>query len=538
MVSPSGYVPIQNSELIHVPGARSVGRVNLSEVAEVTLFTRGPASDPDLESDVRELSKVRATERQHMSAAQFADRYGADPDDLAKIEPFANNNGLSAVAISPASRTVRLTGTLSNFAKAFDVQFSNYQSSQGSYRGYVGPISVPAELASIVKGVFGLDTKPQVRRHLQKLSTSAQAAAKAQSYTPVEVANLYNFPAGVSGHGQCIGILEFGGGFTTSELNVYFQSIGVTTPNIASVSVGGALNAPFPGSNSPDDEVMLDIEVAGAIASGAKIVVYFAPNTTSGYIRAVSTAISDTYDKPKIISTSWGEAEYYSSRRSDTNCWSRAAMEILNYLFQMAAMRGITICAAAGDQGFTDGQPGNTAHVDFPASSPYVLACGGTRLESIGGKISSETVWNDSPSSATGGGVSAVFPVPDYQSNANIKPASVNPPHRTGRGVPDVAGVADPVTGYNIWVDGHWYVIGGTSGVAPLWAALLALINEQLGAPVGFVNALIYSQGETGGGFNDIVNGDNGKGGYSAGPGWDACTGWGSPDGSTLSNLL
>jgi kumamolisin len=209
----------------------------------------------------------------------------------------------------------------------------------------------------------------------------------------------------------------------------------------------------------------------------------------------------------------------------------------MNYAFQSAGALGITICTAAGDQGFTDGVPGNRANTDFPASSPFVLACGGTRLESSGGKVSAESVWNDSPSSATGGGVSDVFDLPPYQTDANV-PASVNPGHGTGRGVPDVAGDADPNTGYRIRVHGQDAVIGGTSAVAPLWAALLALINQKLGSPLGFVNALLYGQGATGGGFNDIVDGNNGAGGYKAGPGWDACTGLGTPDGTTLSEVI
>ena len=536
MVAPSGYVTLQNSELVHSVGARSIGRVNLNEVTEVTVFTRGAHSAPDLESHVQELGNLRVSERRYMSGTHFADGYGADPADLAKISEFAVNNGLTTVAIAPAARVVRLIGTLSNFAKAFNVQFSTFASKHGSYRGYTGSISVPAELGSIVKGVFGLDTRKISRYHLQKLSTvrpkygaGIRAATKVQSYTPAEVASLYSFPADVNGEDQCIGIIEFGGGFTISDLNVYFDSIGVPTPKVVSVSVGSALNAPAPGPNSPDDEVMLDIEVVGAIAHGAKIVVYFAPNTTLGWLRAVNTAINDTYHKPSVISISWGGPE---------NSWGLAAIEALNFLFLRAAMHGITICTAAGDQGFTDGEEGTTAHVDFPSSSPYVLACGGTRLESIGGKISNESVWNDLPGSATGGGVSNMFRVPTYQSNANLTPSSVNPPHLAGRGVPDVAGNADPNTGYRIRVDGQDVVIGGTSAVAPLWAALLALFNQKLGTPVGFVNPLIYGQGEDSGGFNDIVNGDNGRGGYKAGPGWDPCTGWGSPDGSTLSDLL
>jgi kumamolisin len=530
----TGYVQLQNSEMVHQADAKSVGRPNLSEAAEVILVARGPSSSPDLEADVHSLSSSRASDRRYVTRAEFSDNYGADPGDLERIEAFANNHGLTVAAVSPAQRVVRLVGTLADLAKAFDVQFAIYRSSLGSYRGYAGSIHVPAELSPLVTGVFGLSNRQIARPQFQKPATSRgrvgvrpTAAGITQTYTPDEVAKLYNFPAELTGEGQCIGILEFGGGFKQVDLNAYFKSLGISVPNVVAVSVGGAYNRPVPGPNSPDDEVNLDIEVVGAIAPLARIVVYFAPNTTAGWIRAVNAAIHDSYHKPSVISISWGGNE---------NTWSRAAIHVLNHQFMVAAALGITVCAAAGDQGFRGpGESGPKANVFFPASSPYVLACGGTRLDSLGGKISAETVWNDGPTSATGGGVSAVFPVPSWQRDASVPP-SVNSPHLPGRGVPDVAGNADPNTGYRIRSDGQDFAIGGTSAVAPLWAALVALINQKLGTPIGFVSPLLYSQGVTG--FNDVLTGNNGTGGYSAGPGWDACTGWGSPDGSTLCDLL
>ena len=175
-------------------------------------------------------------------------------------------------------------------------------------------------------------------------------------------------------------------------------------------------------------------------------------------------------------------------------------------------------------------------HVDFPASSPYVLGCGGTKVVSLGDTITSETVWDESPTSATGGGVSAVFPLPAYQNNAQVPP-DANPGHASGRGVPDVAGDADPASGYQVRVDGQNLVFGGTSAVAPLYSGLLALINQQLGATAGYLNPIIYGPRAVGAGlFNDITAGNNGA--YSAEKGWDACTGWGSPNGNKLLTFL
>jgi kumamolisin len=200
-----------------------------------------------------------------------------------------------------------------------------------------------------------------------------------------------------------------------------------------------------------------------------------------------------------------------------------------------AGLMGVTVTVAAGDNGSADGLRDRRQHVDFPASSPYALACGGTRLEGTGTTITEEIVWNDGPNSATGGGVSDSFRLPSYQANANV-PKSVNPGHFAGRGVPDVAGNADPESGYEVRVDGQNTAIGGTSAVAPLWAGLIALFNQKLGTPVGFLNPLLYSQVSAGGGFHPITEGNNGA--YKAGPGWNPCTGWGSPNGAQILSLL
>jgi kumamolisin len=349
------------------------------------------------------------------------------------------------------------------------------------------------------------------------------------------VAQLYNFPAGLTGDGECIGILEFGGGYTTSDLDTYFQGLGIATPSITAVSVDGVTNQPAPGQDSPDTEVMLDIEVSGSVAPGASFVVYFSDFTEQGWVDAVTTAVHDSVHNPSVLSISWGYAE-------GQLIWSAAAIQAVNEAFQAAAAMGVTVCCAAGDDGSRDQVDDGLAHCDFPCTSAFVLACGGTTLQSSGNGITSETVWNDGPNGgATGGGISDSIDPPTWQAKANVPP-SVNPDARIGRGVPDVAGNADPETGYQILADGQTGIVGGTSAVAPLWAGLIALINQKLGTPVGFLNPLLYSQLATASALNDITVGNNditGQiGGYAAGPGWDACTGYGSPNGAAIGNSL
>jgi kumamolisin len=346
------------------------------------------------------------------------------------------------------------------------------------------------------------------------------------------LAQLYNFPTGLTGEGECIAIIELGGGYRAADLNTYFAQLGIPKPSISSVSVDGGHNHPTGNPGGPDGEVMLDIEVAGAVAPGARIAVYFAPNTTRGFLDAITTAIHDSQRKPSVISISWGSAE---------KNWSRNALQSFDQAFQEAALLGVTVCCASGDNGSSDGENDSLAHVDFPASSPSALGCGGTRLEVSNGAISREVVWNEGATGgATGGGVSDFFPLPSYQAGANV-PVSVNPGGSSGRGVPDVAGDADPNTGYQILVDGKRGVFGGTSAVAPLWAGLIALINQKLGKPVGFLNSLLYGQLATAGVVRDITSGGNDisqLGGYDSSSGWDACSGLGTPDGAKLLSAL
>jgi kumamolisin len=305
-------------------------------------------------------------------------------------------------------------------------------------------------------------------------------------------------------------------------LTAYFKTLGIPAPSISAVSVDNGKNAPSTAS-SADGEVMLDIDVAASVAPGAKIAVYFTPNTDQGFIDAITTAVHDTTNKPSVISISWGGPE---------SSWTAQSLAALDAACQSAAALGITITVAAGDDGSTDGGTGN--NVDFPASSPHVLACGGTKLVASGATISSEVVWNElaSQEGATGGGVSNVFPLPSWQANANVPASSAS---AGGRGVPDVAGDADPNAGYTIRVDGETMVIGGTSAVAPLWAGLIAVANQQLGKPVGFVQPALYAA-KAATAFSDITQGNNGA--FSAGPGWDACTGLGSPIAEKLIPLL
>ncbi len=509
-------VALRGSERRPIPDSHEVSPVPSDERVLATVILARKDQLPDYYSGMPEPRLPRQ---------EFHDKYGADPKDIAKVESFAHEAGLTVVDSSAPKRRVVLNGTAEAISKAFGTHVACYKlnTSGPIYRGRTGTLTIPAELESAVIAVLGIDNRPVAKPHIR----IRQRQAAAVSFTPPQVAALYNFPAGLTGTGQTVAIIELGGGYSTADLQTYFNQLGVQEPSVTAVSVDGGQNSP--GSDA-DGEVMLDIEVVGSIAPGAKIAVYFAPNTDQGFIDAITDAVHDTTRKPSVISISWGGPE---------DGWTQQSQTAMNAALQDAATLGVTVTVAAGDNGSSDGDTDGKLHVDFPASSPYALACGGTTLSASGSTISSETVWNETANNegATGGGVSTVFALPSYQSSANVP---VQPQTNfVGRGVPDVAGDADPSTGYQVTVSGQSIVVGGTSAVAPLWAALAALLNQQLGTPVGFLNPKLYPLGESV--FNDITSGNNDDsnlGYYSAGTGWDACTGLGSPNGTALLNAL
>jgi kumamolisin len=511
----SNKVALPGSEKAPMPGATQVGPTDPNQIVEISvvLKQRRPLHLDDLQGKI-------------LSHDEYASAYGADPENIARVKAFAIANNLRVIDRDDevARRTVTLQGTVANLEKAFSVTLNDYTHPHGRYRGRTGAVHIPSELHDIVQGVFGLDNRPQAVPHfrLRAQAGASDAAAQPTSYSPVQVAEFYSFPTGVTGTGQTIGILELGGGFNQSDITTYFQSLGITAPTVTSISVDSGSNSPTT-PDSADGEVLLDIEVAGGVAPGANIVVYFAPNTSQGFQDALSTAIHDTTNNPSVVSISWGGPE---------STWTTQSTQTFDQVAQEAAALGVTITVAAGDNGSSDGVSDGSNNVDFPASSPNVLACGGTSLDASNGAIASETVWNDGSSGgATGGGFSTVFAQPTYQSSLTTSYAG-----QTGRGVPDVSGDADPDTGYNVLVDGEQLVVGGTSAVAPLWAGLVALLNQQLDTRLGFINPALYELSDPGTGFNDITEGSNGS--YSAGPGWDPCTGLGSPVGTALATLL
>jgi kumamolisin len=515
-------VPLAGSERLPLSDAQPAGPVDPAGRIQLTLVTRRAAPLP------RDAAGVPI----RLSRAGLQQRYGSDPADHELVAQVLGSlaPAIEVTASEPATRRMTIAGPASALAGAFGTELT-LASSPGpngepvTHRYRSGSLHIPAELDGVVEAVLGLDSRPQARPHFR----FADPAATAVAYTPAQIASLYQFPAGTDGTGQTIAIIELGGGYSAADLTSYFGSLGIAVPSVTAVGVDGASNVAGRDPQGADGEVLLDIEVAGAVAPGARQVVYFAPNTDQGFVDAVTTAVH-AQPTPAAVSISWGASE---------SAWTHQSMTALDQAIADGVALGVTVTAAAGDNGSSDGASDGKLHTDFPASSPHALACGGTSLHadpSIG-VITSETVWNNGTGGgATGGGVSVMFPRPTWQATAGV-PAS--PAGTPGRGVPDVAGNADPATGYRILVDGQPTVIGGTSAVAPLLAALTARLAQATGKHLGLLQSSLYAgvrPGQAVADIRDITTGSNGA--YHAGPGWDACTGLGVPIGSALLQAL
>jgi kumamolisin len=563
-------IPISGSNRPPLPGAKLLRKTNPKKTLTVSVYLRrNPHTASDAASALTRLSEQLPKERRYLSKPELATMFGADPKELQAVQDWAKSSELKVVEADGAKRRIKLSGTVAAINKAFGVQLDDYRHPDGyEYRGREGEVHVPESLYGVVESVLGLDTRRVGRTRLRRRvvqkvewqkysagtarqgsSTAAPSNPWPGTFFPPQVGELYNYPSNLTGKGQNVAIMSFNGapdgnphgGYSAAALKTYFVNVlGGSAPTLTNVVVMGPGNSPGPDTQASAQqgdstgEVMLDACVVGSVAPGANIFMYFTEFTTQGWVDALQDAITGNNDI-SVISISYGNPE-----DDPEGAWTAAGVQTVNNAFQTAIAAGITICCASGDDGSGDGVASG-AHVDFPASSPYVLGVGGTKLvaSSLSSPtIQSEVVWNEVSQSegATGGGVSSLFTKPSWQDQASVPP-SANPPHQIGRGVPDVAADADPETGVVVMhIDGkHLEPIGGTSAATPLWASLIARLNEGLNARCGFINPVLYAKCAAGV-LNDITSGNNGA--YEATRGWDPCTGLGTPDGEELLTAL
>jgi kumamolisin len=535
-------VPLAGSERFHRSGAEVVRASDPDEPCEITVKVKRKAPLPEPGAAPLDRKEVLAD-------------YGADPKNIDLVEKVLTGLGLKLLSKSPETGSLEFVGPVSAMERAFGVKLSVVKHGDATYRGRVGVLHIPKELGSIVTGVFGLDTRPMVKHRRatpHRLATTEAAAtslpppASRPWFTAPELGKAYAFADG-DGAGQSIAILEFGGQFLPAALNDYWQLLGLPgTPPHVQVRNEGKLPAKERTDPGATGEVMLDIEVVASLCPKANLVVLFAPFTEKGWIANIDAILTDPA-APTVVSVSYGLAE-------GTAIWTQAAIDTINDALKAVAVAGVTVCVSAGDDGSDDQVGDGAAHVDFPTSSPYVLSVGGTSLRKMS---NDEIVWFEGTGvrpegGATGGGVSAMNARPPWQAAITIR--SENPGAPNGRVIPDVAANAAGGTGYLIVAPNPKrpsqliaQVVGGTSASTPLWASLLALLIAK-GKKVGFLAPQLYAPNPNTGGktlgqaaCKDITSGENASGGaegYSASRGFDAVTGWGSPNGANLMKFL
>jgi subtilase family serine protease len=461
----------------------------------------------DLDKFLAAVNNPHSAQYHHfLTPAQFAAKYAPTQADVDKVTSFLSSRGLTVTGVSGNRQAVDFKGSVKQVQSTFHTNLAAYTdtTTKKAYFANETAPQLPRDVADVVSAVVGLNNHV-TRTHQTVTPNKKHKKAAPSGYGPAELNGAYDTaPLNADGTGQNVAVWEFDG-YQADNISTYDQQFGLNSAAPTTVSVDGADYDSSPGEGQI--EVELDIEVINAIAPAASISVYEAPNSDAGETDMANQIVSDA--KVNTVSISWGACE--AAR-------DPAEMTAVDQAFAQGAAQGIGWYSASGDDGSADctrstGDTGDA--VDFPASSPSVTGVGGTTLDAASG---GETAWDGS-----GGGVSTVFPKPDYQTGDGDK-----------RTVPDVSSDADPNTGYAIFSAGQWGTVGGTSAAAPMWAGFSALYGDATGSPLGMANAALYGTGGTG--FKDVTEGSNGS--FQAGPGYDEVTGLGSYDANALTTAL
>lgn len=571
-------VPMVGSSLPKMRSLRERGKLDPNKTLEVVFHLRLHSEPP---TSAQRCAPEIPTEG--LSQDDFQQQYGASPEDVDAVVEYLAAAGFEDIVPTPNQCMVSAQAPVGQINDAFGIELRKFDCRRGRFFGHTGDIHIPAHLIGIIESVTGLDDLVTLSRirdedtslddltdeqlperpvlmasmplssvpdetaesgevaeapQMEAMAKVAACVAEPISvllppdyrlHFPAEVAALYDFPEEFDGTGETIAIISIGGNFDPDDIQYYFEAQNLKIPDIQVEHVGRrprTARAP----NMHDLELTMDLQIAGSIAPGAKLVVFsVAPGTPQPYLTVLKQAMLHPEHRPSVVSISYGSAE---------GLFREQDLKTSNRMFAAATQQGITICAASGDAGsasrdYDSMPPPPGTHVNFPASSPYVLACGGTSIKTTGGCITEEFAWNDHDQCrlATAGGISRVFGRPDYQRDLDLPKNRSDWRGFDGRGLPDVAINACLTSGYRILFKGKWLPNGGTSAAAPLWAGLIARLNQGLGHRLGFIHPYLYRLAGTPA-FRDITQGSNGF--YKARVGWDACTGNGVPVGCKL----
>ncbi|HEY2320683.1 MAG TPA: S53 family peptidase [Solirubrobacteraceae bacterium] len=527
------HVVLSGSERPRKHDAERVGDVDPSAAVEVTVTLRGP--------ELPQVSPGHSMSREELERA-----YASSTEDMDAVAAALQGYGLEELDRMPSARSMRVRGTAAQMDAAFRADLGVYRRANGvEFRGREGELQIPGRLNGVVTGVFGLDQRRVARRAPGIPPYEGTAAEVAQAaLTPSDLEERYRFPAGAAAR-QTVAIAEFGGAYFPGDLAKFCREQGRPEPTVRQVGLGvPVLTEEQVMALAPAEreqvmeaagEVNMDVQIVAGLCPAAEIVVYFTQFDQKGWIDLLNEIIKGVPAAPVAVSVSWGLAE-------DSADFSAAARGAIDERLQAAALLGVTVCVSAGDDGSGDQMQDGQAHVNFPASSPHVLAVGGTMLDG-----DQEVTWWQPPGDrahrggSTGGGVSRVFPRPPWQ---NVDVTAPDGSGQAGRIIPDIAALAGPPF-YQLVLQGQPAPNGGTSASAPLWAALIARSAAELHPPRApvFLAPLLYGAGPDGHPLGtsvcrDIIAGDNTSTppgwGFSAGRGYDAVSGWGVPDGPPL----
>jgi kumamolisin len=530
-------------------GALRAGQLDPEQLLDLTIVLAQKGPLPPLHV-ARPIESQPSGRTKFLSHTELQQAHGAVAHSVETVTEFANRHKLSLVEIAANRRSIRLSGKAAIIERAFKTKLEQFHHKEGTFFAPSQPLDLPDEWNGIVEVVLGLHNVP--RAHPRRRSSLCCLEPSTQLHG---LANAYQFPKSLDGTGQTIGLIELGGGFYPEDIEEFCRRLGIRAPKITVVQVGSAGNQPAnrqsvhhfldalsgsislaAGDLESDSfaaaqytaEVTMDLEILAALAPGSHIVVYFASSDEQGLYHAINYAVHDEKNKPDVLSLSWGLPEHTVSE---------AEVHALERVLHEAAHLGISICASTGDDGAMNRSDDHTPSVNYPASSPYCLACGGTSGGIPEIDLDQEVVWNATHfgiKGASGGGVSTRFPIPVWQQNAQVPAA---PGGTSGRGIPDVAGLADPRFGCELLLAGRTFASAGTSAVAPMWAALIARINQALGSRSGHLHPHLYALAQQSlKGLRPVMKGNNGY--YHAGHGWNACTGYGTPRGDALIEYL
>lgn len=597
-----------HSRTVHVHDAVPRGKPSREERLRVTLILHPEhlVGDHPAIVKLQNLRRRAILGRPYIETRELEQLNSPAPHHITAVERFARSHDLKILEVSQARHDVVLEGSVAALEQAFGVGLEHFSHATGSYRGHHDDLTVPQELEGVLRGVIGLNDRPSFRWHVQLPRVTEHG------YSPLDLADHYRFPKQLDGRGERIAILAFNGrdkddrqrdvtsGFYREDMNEYFRDIlKIPTPEITTYSVQDETNQPLKRSvlrrmtedfndlaDTPEKlrerydpitlangaatlEATIDVQIAAALAPGAAIEVLFAPNTAQGYYDAIHAALGlpvagsrvrkldgpgpESLRRPTVVSISWGKAE----RSLDPE------IDLIDAALNRAHRLGVTVCCSSGDYGSIDSPRPDVgeASVNYPASSKYALACGGTNIVHGKNGTVSEVVWNSAERGihqASGGGVSGRVSRPRYQRSAEVpRNSDVNgkvwmSPRLTGdevtrfsgRGVPDVAAYADAVPGYQTLLGGVRTAIGGTSAATPLWAALIARLAQGLGQPIGWLNRHLYGPSYRAAldkvrtGNNRIAPGEAASFAVGDGDRWDGCCGLGTPNGEALLEAL